>query len=370
MRFTHAFATSPVCSSVADGLHHGNVPNVDRWPSSSHAKDRAATGSGEAGDGVLPRRRLLCDERLRTAEHTSPRQVGLQFRVRRQEALRRGRLEQTESGAAVLLPRCRSSKPHRTFPITGKTGEELTIPPFYPDHPLVRADWANYLAAIEVLGREGRQGPWIDWRPKVWRRNTMVILFGDPRDDRTFAASNGSTTPGFRCRSSCAGPVAFSLGKPTTRLVSLIDVAPTFSGDGGKSTCLHICKDGDMFAGKSASASRGNLRGPRPLWRCRGPDPLRADARVQVHTKSPPRPVLLSTESLQEIAVSRADTDDGDARNRGRLKGRQAEWFADSRPAEEFYDLRSDPHELNNLADDPAHRENVSRLRKDARALD
>ena len=48
--------------------------------------------------------------------------------------------------------------------------------------------------------------------------------------------------------------------------------------------------------------------------------------------------------------------------HQGRLLGRQAEWFADSRPAEELYDLSADPHELNNLADDPDYNEIKTKL--------
>ena len=47
----------------------------------------------------------------------------------------------------------------------------------------------------------------------------------------------------------------------------------------------------------------------------------------------------------------------------GELDDVQAQWFADSRPAEELYDLHADPHEVTNLADDPAHRDVLERLR-------
>ena len=41
----------------------------------------------------------------------------------------------------------------------------------------------------------------------------------------------------------------------------------------------------------------------------------------------------------------------------------QRRWFAPSRPAEELYDLRADPHEIDNLADDPAYRDVLARFR-------
>jgi arylsulfatase A-like enzyme len=47
----------------------------------------------------------------------------------------------------------------------------------------------------------------------------------------------------------------------------------------------------------------------------------------------------------------------------GTLTDVQAQWLADSRPVEELYDLRTDPHEVHNLATDPAYRDTLTRLR-------
>ena len=44
------------------------------------------------------------------------------------------------------------------------------------------------------------------------------------------------------------------------------------------------------------------------------------------------------------------------------LTGAQT-WFGANRPAEELYDLDADPHEINNLVDDPAHADALDRLR-------
>ena len=47
----------------------------------------------------------------------------------------------------------------------------------------------------------------------------------------------------------------------------------------------------------------------------------------------------------------------------------QGKWdtlfMADTRPAEELYDLRSDPHEMKNLAGDPAYAKKLTELRKE-----
>jgi arylsulfatase A-like enzyme len=46
----------------------------------------------------------------------------------------------------------------------------------------------------------------------------------------------------------------------------------------------------------------------------------------------------------------------------GAMTSEQAAWF-DPRPAEELFDLEADPHEVNNVADDPAYAEHLTRMR-------
>ena len=47
----------------------------------------------------------------------------------------------------------------------------------------------------------------------------------------------------------------------------------------------------------------------------------------------------------------------------GKLNADQSKFMAAPRPAEELYDLQNDPFELRNIADDPAHRATLQRLR-------
>ena len=47
----------------------------------------------------------------------------------------------------------------------------------------------------------------------------------------------------------------------------------------------------------------------------------------------------------------------------GELTGPAALWMRTSRPAEELYDVQRDPHQIENLAAEPAHRATLERMR-------
>ncbi len=52
-------------------------------------------------------------------------------------------------------------------------------------------------------------------------------------------------------------------------------------------------------------------------------------------------------------------------RDSGELNEYQAQWFRESKPEEELFDTRQDPHELHSLAADPAYKDKLEELRKE-----
>ncbi|MCB1231257.1 MAG: sulfatase [Verrucomicrobiae bacterium] len=249
-------------------------------------------------------------------------------------------------------------EPHRPFVTSGRSGDGLDIPPFYPDHPVTRADWANYLATIEQL--DERVGVVLDrLEAGGLADNTVVIFFGDHGRPhlrgKQWLYEGGILTPLI-----IRWPDKLTAGEVRDGMVSLIDLAPTSLAAAG--IALPDWFDGvDIlapgFQGRDRIFAARDRCGDAPdrircvrteRWKyIRNFEPGRSFSQYSGYKK-------LQYPVLTLMAVMNAQ---------GRLNGRQAEWFADTRPAEELYDLDADPWELNNLATDSAHADTVAQLR-------
>lgn len=257
------------------------------------------------------------------------------------------------------------NEPHREFAKLppGRTGSDparIHLPPQYPDHPLARKDWAEYLDAIQVCDdKVGQLLAWLEQRHLA--DNTVIFLFGDNGRphvwDKQWLSDGGLRVPLLvRWRGHVPA------GVTDTRLVSLIDVAAETLRAAG--LALPAGMHGRPFLGTDA-VPRTHVFAARD--RCgEAFDRIRS-----VHTerfnyirhyypelpywqtsryKSVQYPVLaLEKQLLAE----------------DRLTAAQRRHWADTKPAEELYDLQADPHELNNLALDPAHAAVLRNLRQE-----
>ena len=69
-------------------------------------------------------------------------------------------------------------EPHRTFDKSDRPRLKAPIPPYYPEHPVTRSDWSNYLATIEELDR--KVAAVLDrLKNEGVLENTLIIFFGD-----------------------------------------------------------------------------------------------------------------------------------------------------------------------------------------------
>ena len=243
------------------------------------------------------------------------------------------------------------AQPHRP--------EDVTVPPYYPDAPEVRADLALYYDEISRL--DSYVGKVLDeLSAQGVADNTLVIFMADngrpfPRCKTTVYDSG--IRPPFLVR----WPARVKAGSVSQSLISSIDLAPTFLALAG-------AKAAPSMQGRSFEATLSN------------PDaPARTVAFAEHnwhdfddHQRS------VRTGRFKYIRTAYTDlpqTPPADAVRgetfQAMLKWKAAEKLTDiqqtcfrlPRPAEELFDVEADPHELRNLANDPQHAKTLDDLR-------
>jgi arylsulfatase A-like enzyme len=238
--------------------------------------------------------------------------------------------------------------PHKHDPVT------LTLPPFYPDAPEIRRDLADYYDEVARLDASvGAVLRILD--EKKLAEDTVVIFMGD--NGASQLRGKGTLNElGIRVPLIVRWPGVTKAGSASDTLISGEDLAPTLLEGAGVQ-------------------SPGNLTGVSVLSLLR--DPSAAGARTQViaergpHASSLPRnsasfdlgraivtsrhkliynvtwqlpykPVDFNLDAIVKLEAE------------GKLEPHLAKlYLSEQRPMFELYDLREDPHEMNNLAGTP-----------------
>jgi uncharacterized sulfatase len=117
---------------------------------------------------------------------------------------------------------------HRPFepdPAHPVDPDKVVLPPYYPDHPLVRKDWALYLETVQLLDRQ--IGDILERLKKDGLAdNTVVFFFADHGRPhvrgKQFLYDGGTHTPLI-----VRWPGHLTPGTKNNRLISNVDLAPT-----------------------------------------------------------------------------------------------------------------------------------------------
>ena len=237
--------------------------------------------------------------------------------------------------------------------------DKVVLPPYYPDHPEVRKDWAQYLNTIMALDR--KVGDVLDMLEQDGlAANTIVVFMADhgramvrgkqwPYDSGLRVPLIVYVPPGI------TPPEGYLPGTTSDQLISAIDVTATTLALAGmqKPTSMQ----GRVFLGTQAEPPRtyafsGRDRGDETVDRIRT---LRTKRFRYIRNYYPDRPFLQMNRykeaSYPTLWVLRK------LHQEGTLNAEAERLMAANRPAEELYDLLQDPYEINNLAGSPDHRQ-------------
>lgn len=379
--FTNAFATvsscSPSRSVIYTGLYsHSNgmyglahdvhnqhlLPSVRTLPQYLEAAGYRTALVGKKH--ILPDSALPFEEEL-APEHPGNRDVAFMADEARKFISR-------TAGKPFLLI-VGYSDPHRAQENFGNTRAwprvaratydpaKVIVPTHLPELPEVRRDLAEYYESVSRL--DSGVGLLLDvLRETKHGNDTLVIYLSD--NGRAFPGAKTTLyDEGIHLPLIVSSPAQTKHGVRNSAMVSWVDITPTILDWAGVPlpsgqhlagrTMLPILEQPDPSGWDRVFASHGfhEIQQYYPMRALRTRE-YKYIVNLAAPLEFPIAGDIASSPSWQAIA----------ARPSVGLGARTLQAFL-HRPAEELYDLRKDPAEVRNLADDPAHREVLERMR-------
>ena len=350
--FTNAFVTCPVCSASRSGIITG------RYQTSFCAHNhRSRRGPDEA---PLSEDIRLITDYFRDADYYTCNSPGppfdkpgkTDFNFKR-EGVFDGIDWSERAEGQPFYAQNNITDTHRNFtpdPDNPINPDAVYIPPYYPDHPLIRKDWAMYLESIQVF--DTKVGQVIQrLKDEGVYDNTIVFIIADHGRahirDKQFLYDGGIRVPCI-----VRWPGHIEAGVVSDELVSGIDFAPTSLSLAGLD--VPETMEGNVFLGADAKSraevvsARDRCDGTVDRIRC-----VRTKEYKYIRNYHPERAYMqfngykYQQYPLWTLLPLLA--------REGKLTDAQSKFLAPSRPYEELYDLQSDPHELNDLAKSEDH---------------
>lgn len=238
--------------------------------------------------------------------------------------------------------------------------DQVPVPPYYPDNQVARRDLAINYSNIKRL--DDWMGDKLEQLEHQGLLDSTIIFFwsdhGGPLPNQKREIYDRGTRVPLMVRL----PGGKFAGRRIADLVSLMDLGPTTMSITGIPSPDYM--QGKAFAGIYQQAPRQYIYTARdriaPQY-----DVRRAvrDARFRyVRNFYPELPRYRHFNYRMNIGLMQ---DLMQKKQLEQLNQVQSLWFQETKPPEEFYDLQADPHEINNLIDDPQYTNEISRLRQE-----
>lgn len=236
--------------------------------------------------------------------------------------------------------------------------DEIELPPYIPDTPKTRLDWATYLDTMEYMDNEVTLLK-EDLEKKGLLDNTIIIFIGD--NGRCNIRGKGYLhEPGIRVPMIIWGPEKWVKKAVVDEVVSVLDIsatvldlagavlpdylegAPLLSGDGERKDYVYSSRDAwDEVNECMRSVTTKQFSYIRNYM---------SELPYDQHQAY----LDFNRPALHEMRRLKAE---------GQLHGNAALFMVSKKAEEELYDIENDPHQLNNLAANPEYAGVVKRMR-------
>jgi uncharacterized sulfatase len=250
---------------------------------------------------------------------------------------------------------------------------QAPIPPYHPDTPEVRRDWARYADMITFMDKQA--GDVLrELDADNLAEDTIVFFFSDhgagmPRSKRWLYESSTRVPLLIRFPQRLASQAPGSPGTTTDRLVSFVDFGPSVLSLLGVAIPPHM--QGQPFLGASASTvpPRQYVYGFRDRMDERY-DLIRSvrDHRYRYIRNYMPQLPWFHDQHISYMYEMPTMAAWQRLADMGKLSGAPALFMARTKPVEELYDIQADPFEVRNLADQDQYQDVLERLRRAHRA--
>jgi len=278
------------------------------------------------------------------------------------------------------------NEPHWDFPRgigerSGMKPEEVEVPPFLPDAPEVRADLMDYMYEIQWADRHLER--MLEALERIGELdNTLVVATSDngmPFPRAKAGLYDYGTRMPLAIRWGGAGP----RGRVVDDMVSLTDMAPTFLEAAGMPVPAVVTGRSLLSVLKSNQQGRVDPERARVFFgrerhtNCQPDDGcypsrgLRTHEYLYIRNYEPDRWPHGAPDFENEYGMLYGDSDGIPTthymtghKDDPEVRPLYEAAFA-KRPGEELFDVRRDPYQLHNLADDPAHGETLRSMREE-----
>lgn len=236
---------------------------------------------------------------------------------------------------------------------------KVQIPTYFPDLPVVRQDVGRVYSNIREL--DAQVGKILDELEKEKLLDKTIIFFWSDHGGPLLRQKRAVGNSGLRVPLIVRLPGGEKAGTKVDQLVSLMDLGPTVLSLAGIPVPEHM--QGRAFLGSQATKQpHGYAFGSADRFD-EAVDMSRSaiDGRyVYIRNFRPELPLIYRNAYREQIPMTQTLIE---LDQQGQLQGDAAYIWMKTKPVEELYDLEQDPHEVNNLAADPAYRDQLLKMR-------
>lgn len=363
MRFTHCFQCAPMCSPTRHNIYTGQYPvKTGAYPNHTetfrHVKNVTHYLQPLGYRVALSGKTHIGPKDLFPFEYSGNKNPDM-------DAIDKMLRECADTETPFCLFAC-SNEPHTPWnrgDASRYPPAKIVLPPYIPDTPRVREGYSRYLAEITYYDDQVGQLLSLLEKHQLSDR-TLVMVVSEQGNSMPFAKWTCYDS-GLQSAMITRWPGKIEAGSVTDAMVEYVDVTPTFVDIAG----------GDLAAELDGKSFRDVLLGKAKEHKAHVFGEMTTKGIINGNACYPIRSVRSRTHKLilnlqHDQKFTNACTKSAEFRSMveaadaGDAIAKAAVNRYQYRPAIEFYDVVSDPLEMNNLADQPKHSAKIAELRE------